>query len=243
MPSPTQTVEPTFTPTQPPLTPTQTPTPTPVPSVTAITAEVIVTVVDESGKGLSNIIIDGTGLDPAPVTGMDGVAKFKLPAETYELTVTNGTVTASRTLTVTDSSAELRIVLSTVNIPDDAVYFNDHAYKIYGYSITWTEAKQKCEELGGHLVTITSQEEQSFIENLNSSNKRLWIGAYRDDSFNWKWVTNEKWFYTNWGEGEPNNSSNVVSDENCVAIWPQTWNDLNNNNISEQSGFICEWDH
>lgn len=126
-------------------------------------------------------------------------------------------------------------------IPDDAVIFNGHYYKIYSDRASWSEAKQKCESLGGYLATITSQEEQSFIETLNSSNKRLWIGAYRDSNFNWQWVTNENWSYTNWGEGEPNNSSNVVSNENCVAIWPNTWNDLNNDNKSEQSGYICEW--
>ena len=28
------------------------------------------------------------------------------------------------------------------------------------------------------------------------------------------------------GDGEPNNSSNVVEGENCVAMWPEKWNDL-----------------
>ena len=48
--------------------------------------------------------------------------------------------------------------------------------------------------------------------------------------------------YTNWDEGEPNNSSNVISNENCVAVWPDYWNDMNYANTYEQSGFICEWD-
>ena len=42
--------------------------------------------------------------------------------------------------------------------------------------------------------------------------------------------------------GEPNDSHNVVSNENCVAVWPLYWNDLNENNTFETSGFICEWD-
>ena len=55
--------------------------------------------------------------------------------------------------------------------------------------MTWQQAKQYCEDLGGHLVTITDNKEQSFIEK-----------------------------YSPWGDGEPNNSSNVVSNENCVAV-------------------------
>lgn len=136
----------------------------------------------------------------------------------------------------------LPVTAGAVQLPEDAAYFGSSAYKIYAASTTWSEAKQRCEELGGHLATITSQEEQSFLEQLNSSSRRLWIGGGRDDSNNWFWVTGEPWSYTHWAAGEPNNSANVVSNENRIAMWPKEWNDLNENNKSEQSGFICEWD-
>ncbi len=55
-------------------------------------------------------------------------------------------------------------------------------------------------------------------------------------------MTGEPWEYENWGDGEPNNSSNVVEGENCVAMWPEKWNDLASGNIYEQSGYICEWE-
>ena len=121
----------------------------------------------------------------------------------------------------------------------DAVEYNGHYYKIVMKDdISWTDAKQECADMGGHLVTITSQEEQNYIDSLNKD----WIGGYRDSADNWKWVTGEKWDYTNWAEGEPNNSSNVVSNESCIAIWPEEWNDLADTNTYEQSGYICEWD-
>lgn len=118
-------------------------------------------------------------------------------------------------------------------------------YEIVNESgLTWEEAKEKCEKAGGHLVTITSQEEMDYIyETLNLGNGRYWIGAYRDEDFNWMWVTGEDWDYTNWDEGEPNDSSNVRSNENRVATWTQgKWNDLNEENTSEQRGYICEWE-
>ena len=127
-------------------------------------------------------------------------------------------------------------------IPNNAKEFNGHYYCIYNDSVNWDTAKIQCETLGGHLATITSSEEQSFIESINSNNRRLWIGGYRDDNYNWYWVTGEPWGYTNWDDGEPNNSSNVISNEKCVAVWPKYWNDLNNRS-REQSGFICEWDN
>ena len=117
-----------------------------------------------------------------------------------------------------------------------------HKYEIFHDTLTWEEAKAACEAKGGHLATITSQEEQKLIESLNTQNSKLWIGGYKNSAGEWCWVTGEPWKYQNWGDGEPNNSSNVVADESCVAVWPVKWNDLANSNTYEQSGYICEWE-
>ena len=117
-----------------------------------------------------------------------------------------------------------------------------HRYQIIEETMSWTDAKKYCESKGGHLATITSKEEQEQIDALNRENRNLWIGGYReDDGTEWKWVTGEAWGYENWNEGEPNNSSDVVANENRIAVWPKKWNDLNEVS-SQQSGFICEWD-
>ena len=123
------------------------------------------------------------------------------------------------------------------------VEFNGHEYQvIIASGMTWEKAKAECEKRGGHLATITSQEEQDFIMTITGGTD-LWIGGYRDDSYKWYWVTGEEWGYTNWQEGEPNNSSNVVKDEKYVALWPDTWNDLANKNTLEQKGYVIEWDN
>lgn len=125
---------------------------------------VTVTVVDEKGNDLSGITINGTGLNPAPVTGAGGTAAFRLLAGTYQLTVTDGTSTSSETLTVTNGPVDMKIVLK--NVPDDVVYFNGHAYKVFEQPMKWEEAKVFCESFGGHLATITSQAENDFITTL-----------------------------------------------------------------------------
>ena len=119
---------------------------------------------------------------------------------------------------------------------------NGHYYQIFNNKVSWSEANRLCKEKGGHLATITSQGEQDFIDSLNSSRSRLWIGGYRSSgtSGDWRWITGEAWSYTNWRIGEPNNSSNVKSNENRAAVWPSAWNDLNDDS-SEQGGYICEW--
>lgn len=124
--------------------------------------------------------------------------------------------------------------------PDESA--GKHRYKIYYDTLTWEEAKAACEAKGGHLATITSEKEQYLLELSNDKNQNLWIGGYKNADGQWCWVTGEPWEYENWGDGEPNNSSNVVADENRVAMWPEKWNDLANGNIYEQNGYICEWE-
>ncbi len=117
--------------------------------------------------------------------------------------------------------------------------YNGHHYLIVNKdNLSWSTANQICEAIGGHLVTITSAEEQASVEENNSKDLDLWIGGYEESTNVWAWVTGEKWDYTNWGEGEPNNMDN----EHYAAVWPKQWNDMANGNKGEQCGFICEWD-
>ena len=44
--------------------------------------------------------------------------------------------------------------------------YNGHSYYRSIGSATWTTARSNCSNMGGHLVTITTSGEQSFIFNL-----------------------------------------------------------------------------
>lgn len=128
------------------------------------------------------------------------------------------------------------------NIPADAKQYNSHMYKVYRQKLSWNEAKEKCEKLGGHLATITSSDEQSFIEQLCRNKGELWIGLRRVNDNSFAWVTGEQVSFTNWGGGEPNNYWQLdYPGENTVAARPD-WNDYHENNLENISGYICEWD-
>ena len=140
---------------------------------------------------------------------------------------------------------------------DEAICHEDgHAYYRIDQGMTWSEAKEFCESLGGHLVTITSAEEQAEVESLikDAPQKQYWIGGYNDGG--WKWVTGERWNYTHWASGEPNDYRNK---ESFAQIYrqknPKTssrfgqWNDISENNYiadetdffsTEYVGVICE---
>ena len=78
---------------------------------------------------------------------------------------------------------------------------NGHWYsKIDQPNLTWFEARDAAESLGGYLATITSPEEEmfrnSFFEVVGCSTP--WIGGYRTSGSDWRWVTDEPWDYAPW---------------------------------------------
>ena len=135
--------------------------------------------------------------------------------------------------------------------------FNGNQYAVMNGLLTWTEAKEYCEELGGHLVTITSQDEQDFIERIICSQSEYanlyYLGA-TDDGIenNWHWITDEPFEYTNWQDGQPDGHEN---DEDYIQMNTRKyynddiefkWHDIANDNywieFNLNRGFICEWE-
>ncbi len=122
----------------------------------------------------------------------------------------------------------------------NAAKHNGHIYMLFTDTYGWFEAYARCEALGGHLATITSENEQRFIASYCSSfnlSEHIWIGGYSDGK-QWHWVTNETFEYTNWKSGEPNNGSGGC--EWFVQFrLDGTWNDLSPSGIMP---YLCEFE-
>ena len=124
--------------------------------------------------------------------------------------------------------------------------YNDHVYVVYNYEIPWREAYKYCELQGGHLVTINSSGEQKFVIDLlksTNSRKYLWLGAmdvYSEGK--WKWITGDAFSYSNWADGEPNDSN----DEDYLMLYRDSgkWNDCKDgySDFSDSYCFICEFE-
>ena len=71
---------------------------------------------------------------------------------------------------------------NSVAIPEGAVQFCGNDYMVFHDSMTRTEAAAKCAEMGGRLVTITSQAENNFVVELlaNAEKNCYWIGIEYD---------------------------------------------------------------
>ena len=101
--------------------------------------------------------------------------------------------------------------------------YNGHSYYRSTGTAFWSAAKAACDNMGGHLVTVTTQAENNFIFGLWPSG---WIGL--TDEVNegvWRWVTGETYSYTSWNPGEPNNAGN---EDYVQFVGGGKWNDLPN---------------
>ena len=126
---------------------------------------------------------------------------------------------------------------------ENSVDYNGNKYLFFSGEYSWEQARLICEGLGGHLATITSQEEDDICYQLykNSGVKACWLGASDlDIEGRWKWVTGEAWSFSNWGGEEPNGGTK----ENYLNYYEDyengRWNDCGDE--KNKYPFICEWE-
>lgn len=149
-----------------------------------------------------------------------------------------------------------------LNTQIQIVSFGGHTYQLFdtGTTTTWSSAKSLCEDLGGHLVTITSAEEQQQLYNSFHKNGGIyWIGCYADQSKAWHWVSGAGFNYNNWCEDEPTdwiggNCRGAIymypgkvyqrnNKEDSYDVGSGQWAFLSDAPSGYFPGFICEWDN
>ncbi|MCX5806370.1 MAG: lectin-like protein [Proteobacteria bacterium] len=137
---------------------------------------------------------------------------------------------------------------------------NGHYYERVDGSFTWADANTDANGksylgLQGHLVTITSAEENLFLTNdanLGDGNSNLlhshWTGGFQppgstEPDGGWSWVTGEAFSYSNWELGEPNDSGatedRIIFDHGIHSDG-KAWNDLTGTVAT--AGYVVEYE-
>lgn len=159
---------------------------------------------------------------------------------------------------------DLKSYLSTGKYVSDG-----HRYELVIEDCTWEEAAKKCEEKGGYLACLTTDEEFEIIDDLIRSEDKLnnvfYIGANRIDSFSWHWtdpsLTQDEClgngYWKHWLDGMPSYSDKLPDgteiDEEYVEYFYRKsedkfyMNDIPNDVIGYypsckgRMGYICEY--
>lgn len=125
----------------------------------------------------------------------------------YAQTVRKEIENAELGINAETNSSKTMFDLSKTEFEYDEYEFNGNKYCVINKGMSWSDGKKFCEELGGHLLTITSEEEQTFVTDVMLSTDTnmpiYWMGG-TSESGTWQWITGEPFEYTNWNPGEPN---------------------------------------
>ncbi|XP_041740533.1 CD209 antigen-like protein E [Coregonus clupeaformis] len=129
-----------------------------------------------------------------------------------------------------------------------------HGGKCYFFStgrMSWTQSRDHCVSMGGHLVIVNSQEEQKFLYS-STENKTHWIGLNDlETEGRWLWVDNKPlnqtgvqfWWLRSKEKDEPDNwTEQNPSGEDCAAlgndnIGTHVWFD---DSCEKMKRFVCE---
>ena len=123
--------------------------------------------------------------------------------------------------------------------PDGWSKFDLSCYTLVYKKLTWSSAEGYCNELGGHLASVHSSEENDFIFGLVDKQK-VWIGANDLNTEGvWVWSDGSAFDYRKWRSGEPNNMGK--EGENCGHLkhhddHSKDWNDIQ---CSHTLNFVC----
>ena len=191
-----------------------------------------------------------TGNSSSGVTGATAVHFRGSPADIQ---------TALNSITFNTGSVSGEVINLEVYIGSNDVaqrYFNPsngHIYEYVSGNITWSAARTAStgstyDGATGYLVTITSQEEQDFI-NARVSQK-YWMGlSDKDVEGTFEWMDgpeagtvirtssgNVSGQYNNWASGQPDGADYVLGNFNSNGQW-----DDDNDNSGQVNGYIVEY--
>lgn len=126
--------------------------------------------------------------------------------------------------------------------PAAEITYGNKVYRFYTAGIPYALAERYCEELGGNLVKIESEEKNNVIaQKVKELNKTFYIGASDEkEEGKFVWRDGSAVTYTNWSQNEPNNSADCGG-ENYVQMYANgKWNDYTGQSVD--IGFIGEFD-
>ena len=147
----------------------------------------------------------------------------------------------------------LFILVGVHNCPDGWVTYKDHCYQINAHpnqQTTWSNARRMCLDFNkpwkdkidvakADLVSITSADEQAFLEsqyrNLKVYRGYFWTGLYKNNSKPFAWTDHSDFTYQNWKNGKPDASKNCS--KSSLSYSSQGWEA---SLCTENNYFVCK---
>ena len=114
-------------------------------------------------------------------------------------------------------------------------------YRLFPTKKKWDDAETDCVIRGGHLVSITSNIENSFVYNLagNTGGKDVWIGLNDEQVENsFVWSDGTTCLYRQWHDDQPNGGNS----RDCTKMKKANgrWDDKKCSDMNTKYYYVCE---
>ena len=128
-------------------------------------------------------------------------------------------------------------------------------YQVFQEDISWTSAKNRCNDLGGQLAVINNADEFTMVTQLaqQSGVQGIWVGCHREGGF-LLWETTEPVGVMTWADQEPSyTDARDGAAEDYVMLWNtgDGWAYIDSRNdpvVSDgeryagKIGYVCEFE-
>ena len=217
-------------------------------AVIAIVA--LILILGDNGAPADPAVTPTETVDPSPTGTDEAVDPTEVPEVSPSPDVTPDASPDATPDTTPDATPS-----PSYEVPGDIV-----RYELVFADYSWEMAAAACEEMGGHLATVSDQAELDEIiavaEEAGAS--LVWLGAYRAAGDQWTWVTGEEIEFYPWADGEPSYYDTDGTEENFLLLWNVSfggqsgwrYNDCRDNpaaaypsRFSGQLAFVCEYEY
>lgn len=122
---------------------------------------------------------------------------------------------------------------------------NGRRYWFCDEHATWEAARQACESANSHLVRVSNEQENSFVQSHLKYN--AWLGGSDEGQIGaWRWIDGDQLFwqggssggavggaYTNWGSGNPHGG------DRCLGMQKGDGGSWFSSPCNKQNGWVC----
>jgi hypothetical protein len=169
--------------------------------------------------------------------------KFVASANTHalEFRVVSGTYYVDDIAITKGEPNQAKMAEAQIHLLPEFHYHNGHVYRVFKDTVSWAEAKAACEKMGGHLATVESDEENTFLAKLaTASGRDVWIGLYDPRGQNaWEWVDGTKMKYSSFSPRGMNPKRQIARAARYAQFVAYDWAE---DPIEKLYYFACEWD-
>jgi hypothetical protein len=124
-------------------------------------------------------------------------------------------------------------------IPDSVEKAGYSVYTQIIGSYTWHDALSDAISRGGFLATVPTKEAHYKILSIIKDRKSSWLGGHDQTKQNrWEWITGEKWSFSKWAKGEPNNYGGP--EDGLILSFGKDREYWNDGKVSTRCSYILE---